>query len=46
MEETREAGILFGKGGPFGNVIRVQPPLTLSLKDAEYVANVLEKILC
>lgn len=45
MEETREAGILFGKGGPFGNIIRVQPPLTLTKQDADYVADTIEKIL-
>jgi len=42
MEKSREAGLLFGKGGVLGNVLRVQPPLTLTKQDAEYVANVVE----
>ncbi|WP_370785280.1 aspartate aminotransferase family protein [Actinomadura fibrosa] len=33
MEATRERGLLAGKGGLYGNVIRMAPPLTLS--DAE-----------
>jgi alanine-glyoxylate transaminase/(R)-3-amino-2-methylpropionate-pyruvate transaminase len=45
MEGTREAGLLFGKGGPFGNVIRIQPPLTITKADADYVADVMEKLL-
>ncbi|MFC6886773.1 MULTISPECIES: aspartate aminotransferase family protein [Actinomadura] len=33
MEATRERGLLVGKGGLYGNVIRMAPPLTLT--DAE-----------
>jgi 4-aminobutyrate aminotransferase len=33
MEETRKRGLLAGKGGLYGNVIRMAPPLTLT--DAE-----------
>jgi len=35
MEETRAAGLLLGKGGLHGNVLRVAPPLTLSPAEAE-----------
>jgi len=35
MEETRKAGLLLGKGGLYGNVLRVAPPLTLSAQEAE-----------
>lgn len=31
MELTRERQLLFGKGGAFGNVLRIQPPLCLSM---------------
>ncbi|HEX7106161.1 MAG TPA: aspartate aminotransferase family protein [Acidothermaceae bacterium] len=34
MEETKARGLLVGKGGLFGNVLRVAPPLTLSAADA------------
>lgn len=42
MELSRERGLLFGKGGVLGNVLRIQPPLCLSLKDAKYVVEALE----
>lgn len=42
MELTRERGLLFGKGGVYGNVFRIQPPLCLSLQDAKYVVEAFE----
>ena len=29
MEETKKRGLLIGKGGLYGNVIRVSPPLVV-----------------
>ncbi|MFV2198750.1 aspartate aminotransferase family protein [Nocardiopsis sp. LOL_012] len=34
LEEARERGLLVGKGGVHGNVLRMAPPLTLSTEDA------------
>ncbi|GGL21026.1 aspartate aminotransferase family protein [Planomonospora parontospora] len=34
MEETRKAGLLAGKGGLYGNVLRMAPPLTLTAEEA------------
>lgn len=34
MEETRKAGLLAGKGGLYGNVLRMAPPLTLTMEEA------------
>jgi 4-aminobutyrate aminotransferase len=34
MEATRERGLLVGKGGLYGNVIRMAPPLTLTEAEA------------
>ncbi|TNY36047.1 aspartate aminotransferase family protein [Thermomonospora catenispora] len=34
MEETRERGLLVGKGGLYGNVVRMAPPLTLTEDEA------------
>ena len=42
MELSRERHILFGKGGVHGNVLRIQPPLCLSLEDAKYVVEAFE----
>jgi len=42
MELTRERGLLFGKGGAFGNVLRIQPPLCLSMTDAKYIVEAVE----
>jgi len=35
MEETRARGLLIGKGGRLGNVLRMAPPLTLTEAEAE-----------
>lgn len=35
MEETRERGLLIGKGGLYGNVIRFAPPMSLTLEEAD-----------
>jgi len=35
MEETRQGGLLIGKGGLFGNVLRIAPPLTISAAEAD-----------
>ncbi|HUJ09389.1 MAG TPA: aspartate aminotransferase family protein [Verrucomicrobiae bacterium] len=37
----REAGVLVGAGGTFANVIRLQPPLTLSAAEADRICDVL-----
>lgn len=33
MEDARECGLLVSKGGLYGNVIRVSPPLNISTAD-------------
>jgi len=35
LEETRRLGLLVGKGGLYGNVLRVAPPLTLTAEEAD-----------
>src|SRR5450432_1041204 len=35
LEETRERGLLIGKGGLYGHALRMAPPLTLTEADAE-----------
>jgi len=35
MEETKARGLLVGKGGLYGNVIRMAPPLSLTLEESD-----------
>jgi 4-aminobutyrate aminotransferase len=35
LEETRARGLLVGKGGLYGNVLRIAPPLSVSMQEAE-----------
>ena len=35
MEATKERGLLIGKGGLNGNVLRMAPPMTLTMEEAE-----------
>lgn len=35
LEAARRAGLLIGKGGLYGNVLRIAPPLTLSAAEAD-----------
>ena len=41
----REAGVLVGVGGTFGNVIRLQPPLVITAEEADKACEVLEKAI-
>ncbi|MBE8182083.1 MAG: aspartate aminotransferase family protein [Candidatus Portiera sp.] len=43
FEATKKAGLLIGKGGIYGNVIRIAPPLTVS---EEQIGEALEKFDC
>ena len=35
MEKTREGGLLIGKGGLYGNALRIAPPLSLTQAEAD-----------
>jgi 4-aminobutyrate aminotransferase len=43
MEETRKRGLLVGKGGLWGNVIRMSPPLNIGKADVEEAARILDE---
>ncbi|KOG88719.1 aspartate aminotransferase family protein [Streptomyces varsoviensis] len=45
LERARERGLLVGKGGRDGNVLRVAPPLSLTIAEAEEGADHLEDAL-
>ena len=43
MELCRANGLLVGKGGLFGNVLRISPPLTIGKAEADEAARILDK---
>ena len=45
LEHTRRAGLLVGKGGLFGNCLRIAPPLSLTADEAEHGAAILVEAL-
>jgi alanine-glyoxylate transaminase/(R)-3-amino-2-methylpropionate-pyruvate transaminase len=45
LERTREMGVLVGKGGIDGNVIRIKPPMCITSEDADFAVDVLDAAL-
>lgn len=45
MEAARRNGLLVGKGGTYGNVIRISPPLNVGKADVDEFAELLESSL-
>ena len=43
MEAARENGILIGKGGTYGNVVRLSPPMNISRADVDEFARRLDR---
>ena len=43
MERTKENGLLIGKGGLYGNVVRMSPPLNISKADVDEAIKLLDK---
>lgn len=42
LEHAKESGLLIGKGGFHGNVIRIKPPMCIRKEDADFLAAVLD----
>ena len=45
MEATKERGLLVGKAGNFGNVLRFAPPMLISEADLEEALRILDDAL-
>ena len=45
LEQSREMGVLFGKGGIDGNVLRIKPPMCITADDADFAVEVLHQAL-
>jgi alanine-glyoxylate transaminase/(R)-3-amino-2-methylpropionate-pyruvate transaminase len=45
LEEARKMGVLLGKGGLFGNVLRIKPPMCISEADVKFALAVLDRSL-
>jgi 4-aminobutyrate aminotransferase len=45
LEHTRRSGVLIGKGGLHGNVLRIAPPLTLTVDEADRGIDALDRAL-
>ncbi|XP_044473171.1 alanine--glyoxylate aminotransferase 2 homolog 2, mitochondrial-like [Mangifera indica] len=42
MDQMKEHGVLIGKGGYYGNVFRVTPPLCFTKEDADFLVDVMD----
>jgi alanine-glyoxylate transaminase/(R)-3-amino-2-methylpropionate-pyruvate transaminase len=45
LEAAREMGVLIGKGGLDGNVLRIKPPMCITAEDADFTLDVLDRAL-
>lgn len=45
FEKCRELGLLIGKGGLWGNTLRIKPPMILTPADAEFMLAVVDEAL-
>lgn len=46
FEKSRELGLLIGKGGLWGNTLRIKPPMNITLSDADFLLAVLDEAFC
>ncbi|KAK2581635.1 hypothetical protein KPH14_002136 [Odynerus spinipes] len=45
FEDLKDMGVLIGKGGLYGNVLRITPPMCITKEDADFTVAVIRKAL-
>ncbi|KAL6765778.1 alanine-glyoxylate transaminase [Haematococcus lacustris] len=45
MERMKDMGVLMGKGGIYGNVFRIKPPMCFNIADAEFLVDVMDRAI-
>lgn len=45
LELARERGLLLGKGGLFGNTLRIKPPMCITRDDAQFMVDCIDDVL-
>jgi alanine-glyoxylate transaminase / (R)-3-amino-2-methylpropionate-pyruvate transaminase len=45
LELAKERGLLLGKGGLFGNTLRIKPPMCITKDDADFLVDCLDEVL-
>ncbi|KFM81710.1 Alanine--glyoxylate aminotransferase 2, mitochondrial, partial [Stegodyphus mimosarum] len=46
LEDAKDMGLLVGRGGKYGNVFRIKPPMCITRADADFCVSVLENAIC
>jgi len=45
FERAKELGLIIGKGGLYGNVFRIKPPMCINKEDVKFTLDVLDNCL-
>ena len=45
MERMKDLGVLMGKGGLYGNVFRIKPPMCFNTADADFLIDVMDQAM-